>query len=376
MSHGHSGSAERLLLTQRHRILKEIPGQEEPRLQHVRRVATKDAYPEFLRKWCLPSKDKQYIYLGVASMMPRDELITELSRAPVFSQSPAQVLVIRVPLYPPVSLEQAADWSERYWPTNYLCSNIFGPNPKALQKATSALEKNNSADKWMKLASDVATEAAPLEQGHPVGTVIIERSQTGAERVVAVAADARWGSPHGCCGDNPVAHSVMRAINMVSRKNRLQTGKLSALSSEEDERSEIIGGMTPTERKYLSATDTLGQDGYLCLSLLVFTTHEPCVMCSMALVHSRVAGLVFAKSMDFTGGMMYERPSGHGSTNDTVNGITNGDVDDTVDSNHDTARYALFWREDLNWRFLAWQWKPRGGVTEELAADLPDRVHA
>ena len=41
---------------------------------------------------------------------------------------------------------------------------------------------------------------------------------------------------------------------------------------------------------------------YLLTSKILFTTHEPCLMCSMALLHSRVARVMYLISMDKTGG--------------------------------------------------------------------------
>ena len=41
---------------------------------------------------------------------------------------------------------------------------------------------------------------------------------------------------------------------------------------------------------------------YLLTSRILFTTHEPCIMCSMALLHSRAAKVIYLMPMDKTGG--------------------------------------------------------------------------
>ena len=41
---------------------------------------------------------------------------------------------------------------------------------------------------------------------------------------------------------------------------------------------------------------------YLLTSRILFTTHEPCIMCSMALLHSRVAKVMYLMPMNKTGG--------------------------------------------------------------------------
>lgn len=51
-------------------------------------------------------------------------------------------------------------------------------------------------------------------------------------------------------------------------------------------------------------------NNYLCLNYHVYTSHEPCVMCAMALVHSRISQLVYLKPSLKTGGV--GKHSGHG----------------------------------------------------------------
>lgn len=51
-------------------------------------------------------------------------------------------------------------------------------------------------------------------------------------------------------------------------------------------------------------------NNYLCLNYHVYTSHEPCTMCAMALVHSRISQLVYLKPSLETGGI--GKNSGHG----------------------------------------------------------------
>jgi tRNA-specific adenosine deaminase 3 len=57
--------------------------------------------------------------------------------------------------------------------------------------------------------------------------------------------------------------------------------------------------VTPTES---GPEDARNGTNYLLTSLTLFTTHEPCIMCSMALIHSRVKEVVYLYPMAKTGG--------------------------------------------------------------------------
>ncbi len=52
-----------------------------------------------------------------------------------------------------------------------------------------------------------------------------------------------------------------------------------------------------------SHADGDGDERYLCNGAVLVTTVEPCVMCSMALVHSRVAAVYFAEPNAAHGGL-------------------------------------------------------------------------
>lgn len=123
------------------------------------------------------------------------------------------------------------------------------------------------------------------------------------------------------CNGNIMGHAVMRAIGMIGRKRLRAASRVVASRAAKAEKSFETCGLghdeaardaffldlpiTPLEEKYF-AENNLVPDGYLCLRLEVFLTHEPCMMCSMALVHSRVGRVVFLNRMPQTGGLTAE----------------------------------------------------------------------
>jgi len=108
-----------------------------------------------------------------------------------------------------------------------------------------------------------------------------------------VAHDLRRSTAH------PLRHAVLNVIRQVGESRILSAlgGTLDHATGSEA-RSQAPGPI-PTYR----AEDSLrnGQN-YLLTSLSLFTTHEPCIMCSMALLHSRVKEIFYIFPMALTGG--------------------------------------------------------------------------
>jgi tRNA-specific adenosine deaminase 3 len=89
----------------------------------------------------------------------------------------------------------------------------------------------------------------------PIATVIVDPTTS---RILASTYDTRLSTGH------PLNHSVITAINLLA--------------------------VTPQS------------DGHFACGYDFYVTHEPCVMCCMAMVHSRVRRCVFWKEMASTGG--------------------------------------------------------------------------
>ncbi|VDB95755.1 unnamed protein product [Peniophora sp. CBMAI 1063] len=92
---------------------------------------------------------------------------------------------------------------------------------------------------------------------------------------------------------HPLRHAVMAVIRQVGDY------RATALPSRSVSRPEPSPSSSRAETP--STTEKNGQH-YLLTSLTLFTTHEPCIMCSMALLHSRVKEVFYLFPMDKTGG--------------------------------------------------------------------------
>jgi tRNA-specific adenosine deaminase 3 len=246
-----------------------------------------------------------------------------------------RVFYVTVPTLAPISAEQAATWSDQYWPISYKNTNPYGPHPSLVQR--NAAEIEGEAGGWLALANTAGKQIAEKCLGESIGVVVVDRTKE-TPQVIAVAGDCRWRSPSGDAEEhtgtgNVMAHAVQRVIAMVSKKRLRFAGTDPALL---DRSLFCDSPLTEVEKEYYER-DTIASSGYLCVDLDIYLTNEPCVMCSMAILHSRFRRCIFATRMPHTGGMTSD-----GANDEASTGLRNG----------------LFWRpSELNWKFLAWEFK-------------------
>ncbi|KAL8841791.1 MAG: hypothetical protein Q9170_000824 [Blastenia crenularia] len=274
----------------------------------------------------------------------------------LFPSKPPVIQSLPVPRYPPTSSLEAQEWSQEYWPTVYRKYNPFGPQPITITKAEAEIQPK--VGRWMGLATKAGRDAEAQGTGAAIGTAVVENG-----KLVALAGDGRWASGKFDVPDgeesqgNPMAHAVMRAIGLVARKRRDLNVQQSALIGEGARQK----GSADTERtvgdhffdKPLTELelrtyedDSITAGGYLCVDMDIYVTHEPCVMCSMAILHSRFGRVVFGQRMGKTGGMCAGMDVKGAVCSDECG---RGEVESALG-------YGLFWRQELNWRLLAWQW--------------------
>ena len=99
---------------------------------------------------------------------------------------------------------------------------------------------------------------------------------------------------------HPLRHAALNTIRSVADFRASSSSSIMPSPSSDD--STIL---TPRSAPSASADEApTPRNGahYLLTSLTLFTTHEPCIMCSMALLHSRVKEIFYLVPMPQTGG--------------------------------------------------------------------------
>lgn len=193
--------------------------------------------------------EKLVVIICSEEYLKKEELIKELNKNEIDFKD---LRIQQIPKHCPSTKELAIKWSSDHWPLLWKGN----PNDQILNEVKININeiKNN-----LKLISTKVRSIETL----PICSMIFDPI---SNEVINVSIDERHL--------HPLNHSIMRCIQNVAIYEQ-------------------------TRRK----TCKKEEQHYLCENYHVYTTHEPCTMCSMALIHSRISRLIYLKQMDKTGAL-------------------------------------------------------------------------
>ncbi|XP_038626993.1 probable inactive tRNA-specific adenosine deaminase-like protein 3 [Tachyglossus aculeatus] len=193
--------------------------------------------------------------------------------------------LVHVPAHPPFTRAQFEE-AKLHWPT------VFHENKhisNALQGLLFSKEDKAKMQIYMEKAIHTARQGA--ERGmKAVGAVVVDPA---TEVVLAVGHDCSNAS-------NPLLHATMVCIDLIAQRQGRGAYSFNAypactISPSGDRAIPLPAkSIQPgVVRKYESRQDGLP---YICTGYDLYVTSEPCVMCAMALVHSRIQRVFYGAS--------------------------------------------------------------------------------
>ncbi|CAG8544292.1 22069_t:CDS:2, partial [Dentiscutata erythropus] len=199
--------------------------------------------------------------------------------------------IYQISKYPPITRAQFEEWN-RLWPINFRedprRDSRFSPKEIEMLR--------NHMINAIKLA-DIARSKGEI----PVGCVIVDPKRT---EIICESHDTRTSSNH------PLKHAVLNCINKVALFEKAKLKSMSdSLTSKKRKADKLddqlaSSNCTPPGSSLNTLEDRENSAGvYLCKGYDIFVTHEPCITCSMALVHSRIGRVFYGRSNTVSGGL-------------------------------------------------------------------------
>ncbi|XP_077072515.1 putative inactive tRNA-specific adenosine deaminase-like protein 3 [Siphateles boraxobius] len=244
-------------------------------LQHIKRVrACKDK----------SSPHPLEVIVCLARDVPKGVMPADLLRSQSFDSSGlGEPFLVEIPANPPLTRPQF-EKSSKHWPTSF----------HEDKQVTSALRGQLfTADQKAKMQGYMTAAVQAAKSGREmgmdaVGAVIVDPE---SEQIVAVGHDCK-------CGAQPLHHAVMVCIDLVACGQGGGAYNYEKYPACQFSSSEFF-------RNGWNSKET-GQP-YICTGYDLYVTREPCVMCAMALVHSRINRVFYgAPSADGALGTKYK----------------------------------------------------------------------
>ncbi|KAJ3134257.1 adenosine deaminase, tRNA-specific 3 [Physocladia obscura] len=187
-----------------------------------------------------------------------------------------QLVIVEVPKFAPITKEQLSEW-KNLWPMSF-------HEPRKEVPIEFSKAELEDIERYMNLLESEATVCQQSLGQLPISAAIVDPI---TKQIVSISKDQRHA--------HPLKHAVMEAIAGVSERERARRGS-------------ILGSKKRTSIEMNTGDITeVGKVGYLCTGLDAFLLREPCVMCSMALLHSRIRRVFYIESREDGGlGSLYK----------------------------------------------------------------------
>ncbi|AMD21503.1 HER225Wp [Eremothecium sinecaudum] len=205
-----------------------------------------------------------------------------------------------LPMVAPYSRELSREWSTRYWPLVWRGN----PNDQILNDCVFDIPY---IKKILEKVESKCIEIKDSKKGLPIVTAFVNPADVNNPYFEI---DYRFEGDALC-------HSIMQGIRKVA--------------NEEAKRRERVS----------KGLEEARIDNYLCLDFEVYTSHEPCSMCAMALIHSRIKRCIFIEPRTKTGSL--KQDSGDG--------------------------YCMHNNKELNSKYEVFQWVGKQFSLPEIGAD-------
>lgn len=242
-------------------LIRSFQGKDPLPLQHIKRIKKTD-----------DSKRLKVVILSTEFCEAEEEAVQLLANAGIDYQSLNNKTL--VPCEGPSTKELVHQWSKDYWPLTW----NGNPNDQILNDYIFDME---FIMKMLKTVSDTSESEIAKGNKYPIVTAFVDPLNRD---IITIATDQRH-SNEGCGLD----HSIMCGIKKVAKL-----------------------------QKDTPLIDKKNMTSYLCLNYDVYTTHEPCSMCSMALVHSRIKRCIFVRPMAMTGALLPNSGDGYCMHNNKI----------------------------------------------------------